>query len=251
MDGPLPDVLEEARRILAAADREGVILRLVGGIAVRLTSPSAAKGNLVRAYKDVDLVGRASQTREIRGLFESLGYAPREAFNAVHAGRRMIFLDAPDRRRVDIFLDYFEMCHRFDLRNRLGLRKETLPLADLLATKLQIVQPDERDYKDMVAILADHELGGSEREDVIDVSRVAGLCAGSWGVYKTFEVSLQRVAQALPNFASGQANEAVERRVKGLLDSMEAAPKPLRWRLRSKVGERLRWYEVPEAGDVA
>jgi hypothetical protein len=28
---------------------------------------------------------------------------------------------------------------------------------------------------------------------------------------------------------------------------METAPKTLRWRLRARVGDRLRWYELPEA----
>lgn len=90
---------------------------------MRLTSPSAGVPPLQRSYKDVDLVGRASQIRDLKKLFAFLGYVPRETFNMLQGGRRMIFNDMVSMRRVDVFLDYFEMCHKFDLRRllRVGL----------------------------------------------------------------------------------------------------------------------------------
>ena len=39
------------------------------------------------------------------------------------------------------------MCHKLDLKDRLGLDKLTIPLADLLVTKLQVVEITEREYK--------------------------------------------------------------------------------------------------------
>ena len=54
-------------------------------------------------------------------------------------------LDA-NRRRLDVFLDRFEMCHQLDLRDRLGLEPPTLPLADLLLTKLQVVETTDKDF---------------------------------------------------------------------------------------------------------
>src|SRR5579863_8569161 len=111
METPLPDLIGEAQRIARRAGESGVTLRLVGGIAVRMTSPSSMSPPLNRSYKDVDLVGRACDTGDLKKLVGSLGYTPRETFNAMQGGRRMIFNDMVNMRRVDIFLDYFVMCH--------------------------------------------------------------------------------------------------------------------------------------------
>jgi hypothetical protein len=44
-----------------------------------------------------------------------------------------------------------------------------------------------------------------------------------------------------PDLAAGAAKE-----IKRLRDRVEQAPKGLRWRTRPKVGDRARWYELPE-----
>jgi len=251
LESPLPDLLQESRRILSAAGADGITLKLVGGVAIRFSCPSSTKDSLIRGYGDADLVGRASETKKIKDLFHRLGYAPRESFNAMQGGRRLIFNDMTNKRRVDIFQDYFEMCHKFDLRQRLTLRKKTLPLADLLETKLQIVQMNDKDHRDLIALLIDHALGEEDGGEEINASHVAGLCADDWGIYKTFTVSIRKVLGSLDNYALDKADrDAAEGRAMKLLEVMEAAPKSLKWRLRARVGERVAWYENPEP-DVA
>ncbi len=248
---PLTDVSDEARRILNKASETGVALRLVGGVAVKFVSPSAVKEPLRRAYRDADFVGKGSQTKDIKGLFGSMGYVPRETFNAMQGGRRLIFNDLVNQRRIDIFQDYFEMCHKFDLRKRLELRPETLPVADLLETKLQIIQMNEKDFRDILALLIDHELADSEGSDVINAAHVVGLCANDWGIYKTFTLSLEKIIGNLDAYHLDEADrKTAESRAQKLLESIEAAPKSMGWRIRARVGERVPWYETPES-DVA
>ena len=248
MQDPVSDLIEEARRILDEASNSGVTLRLVGGVAVRLSCPSASKEPLARMYRDADLVGRGSETRKIKELFARLGYAPRETFNAMQGGRRMIFNDLANQRRVDIFQDYFQMSHKLDLRQRMALRAMTLPLADLLETKLQIVQMNDKDYKDILALLIDHEFGPDDRGEQINSGHTVGLCADDWGIYKTFTTNLQKVVENLGRFPLEKAkSDLAETRAKKLASDIESAPKTLRWRLRARIGERVAWYETPEA----
>lgn len=248
MQSPLPDVVEESKRIIQGASDSKVTLRLLGGVAVRLSSPSSLKEPLKRGYRDADFVGRSEETRKIKELFTGLGYVPRETFNAMQGGRRLIFNDMPNKRRVDIFQDYFEMCHKFDLRARLSLRPDTLPMADLLETKLQIVQMSEKDYRDILALLIDHELGTDDAGDAVNAHHVVGLCADDWGVYKTFTGSLEKVIGNLDGYRLEAADrKSAEEKAQKLLEDIEEAPKSFKWKVRARVGERVAWYETPEA----
>jgi hypothetical protein len=40
--------------------------------------------------------------------------------------------------------------------------------------------------------------------------------------------------------------QMVGARLEQLREAIEAAPKSRRWKLRARIGERRRWYEVPE-----
>ena len=52
---PLPDLVAESQRVLAAARERGVVVRLAGGLAIRHICPAAGKPPLNRQYADLDL----------------------------------------------------------------------------------------------------------------------------------------------------------------------------------------------------
>lgn len=216
-------------------------------MAVNFRCPSASKPPLSRRYVDIDLIGRRRETAKISQLFKELGYTPRERFNALH-GSRLIFNDMKNQRRVDIFLDVFQMCHRFDFRDRLGLERATISLSDLLSTKLQIVEINEKDIKDIAALLLDHELSSEELPDRVNADYIAKLCADDWGTYKTFTMNLAK----MPGFLSGigldeDQKKIVVDRAETIRSAIESMPKSTVWKIRAAVGERKRWYELPEA----
>ncbi len=244
---PLSSPVSEAERILHEAESRGVVLRLIGGTAFYMRCPSSRTGSLQRSYVDVDLVGHSKQAREIKRLFSELGYTGRDRFNAMQGDRRLIFNDLENSRRVDIFLDVFEMCHRFNLKDRLEVDAQTIPLADLLATKLQIVELNEKDMKDILSVLLDHELGHSDG-DTVNVDHLAGLCGDDWGIYKTLTTSLDKASTAVAEggLTPGQ-KELLEERIGELRRAIEEAPKSFKWKMRARVGEKVRWYLLPEA----
>jgi hypothetical protein len=225
---------EESIALTDATAAAGVDLSLLGGAAIFLHCPEAIGAGPYRELADVDGITTKSSTRDLTAVLEARGYEPDSRFNAMHGDRRMIFKGP--RGKLDIFVDVFEMCHTIDLRDRVGIEPRTLPVADLLATKLQIVELNEKDARDAAALLREHELGTGPG-DHVDVDYLSGLVASDWGLWRTLDGTLASLAELEPDVAAPAAE---------LRAAFEAAPKSRSWKLRARVGERKRWYELPE-----
>lgn len=240
------DPVAEGSRIATAAAETGVDLRLMGGVGVALRCPSASAPPLARSYADVDLAGRREDSRTILELLVRLGYRPDTQFNTLHGSSRLFLWDEANGRQVDVFLDTFQMCHRLDLSRRVQVPGDTLPLADLLLTKLQVVETNEKDLKDIAAILVDHPL--TDDDSGIDVSYLATLAAKDWGLWKTITIVAERADRfAIATTEFGRSGH-MRQQVRDLLERLAQEPKSRAWRLRDRVGERVRWYETPEEG---
>jgi hypothetical protein len=244
---PLEVPAEEAERIIGAAQAKGIVLRLFGGVAFWFRCPSAKHQTLQRNYVDIDFMGHSKQSREIKQLFASLGYIPRDKFNAIQGYRRLIFNDMEHQRRVDVFLDVFEMCHSFNFKGRLEIDGETIPLADMLVTKLQIIDVNEKDLKDMITLFADYDVGSSDKE-LINGAYLGKLCASDWGVYRTFTMNLEKLLGKVGDLSLEEdAKQLVRNRVTRVRTMIEDSPKDLRWKMRARIGEKMKWYDLPEA----
>lgn len=242
---PEKDAVDEAVRIVEETNKRNVTLRLLGGIAFHLRSPSTRHPHLKRNYVDIDFVGLRNQRKEITRLFTDLGYTPRTTFNAMNGDIRLIFNDIDNKRRIDVFLNVFEMSHKFDFTKRLKIHDTTLPLADLLLTKLQVYEITEREYKDVIALLYDHKLGETDDPTEINQQYMAKLCSIDWGLWKTVSLNLQRIKDAVPKFAP-EHQEVVITKIDQLKKRLDDEPKSMSWKLRAKVGEKVKWYELPE-----
>jgi hypothetical protein len=241
---PLEDPTAEGRRIAEAAMGAGLALRVGGGVGIALRCPSIGAAPLARRHADIDLFGRRRDSGSIADLLAGLGYEPDPQFNVLHGSKRLFFWDTQNARQVDVFLDVFEMCHRLDLSKRIDLPGETLPLADLLLCKLQIVETNEKDLVDILALVLDHPF--SEDERGINLAYIAGLAGSDWGLWKTTTLVAQRTDEHARRIEGLGARKQVHEQVRVLLERLEREPKTHGWRLRSRIGERMRWYELPE-----
>jgi hypothetical protein len=245
----LPDVVEEAERLVVAAGEAGLTVRLIGGAAVRLHGGDAFNPAFVREIRDIDLVTGKGGGRRTGEFLEAQGYVANRTFNAMHGARRLLFYDEQHGRQVDVFINTFEMCHVLPVGEHLDRDPLTLPLADLLMTKLQIVTLNAKDRSDAYAILLGHEVGAGDAER-IDAGRIAELCARDWGLYRTSQLSFERLLAALPESALDDASRAViAERIAAIVDAVERAPKSVKWKARARVGDRVRWYEEPDEVD--
>lgn len=241
---PLTDPVAEGRRIAEAAAEREVTLRVLGGVAVAMLCPSSRRPPLAREYADIDLATTASAKDEVSGLLESLGYRGDKEFNTLHGHRRLYFWDEVAQRQVDVFVDEANLCHRIALRRRLESVPLTLSLADLTVLKLQVVETNEKDFLDICALFADHDL--TPNDSGVNSAYVADLTASDWGLWRTLSMVSERSEQFALELPGFEAAELVAERLRLLRSEMEAAPKSRGWKLRARIGDRKRWYELPE-----
>lgn len=239
------DVVAEARRLMKAAAEASIPVRLLGGVAVVLRTPNIAHTALQRDVKDIDLVTPSADRWRTAQFLEANGYTPDKEFNAFQGRRRLLFFDRLHDRQLDVFVGEFSMCHVVPLAGRLELDPDTLSLADLVLTKLQIVKLNEKDRTDLYRLLLGHDVADSERG--ISAAHVAAICSRDWGLERTLMLNLERLRDGLDivSLPIGE-KELIRERLDRLADAVNRHPKSTRWRLRAVVGERVQWYEDPD-----
>lgn len=220
----------EAVGLVEQLDQLGAPARILGGVGVVLHC-----GIAHREPEDIDLVTARASRATFTQVLRERGYEANTRFNAMHGDTRNIF-QGPEGK-LDVFVGDFTMCHRLQLADRLQVDSPTLSVADLLLTKLQIVELTEKDSADLVALLVTHEVTEGPG-DAIDMTRVAAVLGDDWGYWRTATETLERVADDSPQLRA--KTEALRARI-------DAEPKSRRYKLRARIGERRRWYELPDA----
>ncbi len=216
-------------------------VRLLGGVAVNVRSRGLPPA-LMREYQDLDFASAKKSSGDLQKLMRDLGYEPHLGFNAMNGRERLLFYDNPNERQVDVFVSSFRMCHEIPLEKRLGVDEDTVPLAELLLTKLQIIELNEKDVRDTVAILLEHEV--TDDDAGVNAKQFASLCCEDWGLCRTITQNLVSVRDHLGKYEVDR--DVVAMRLDMLLERVEGTPKSRSWKLRAKIGERKRWYELPE-----
>jgi hypothetical protein len=235
----------EADRLLALAREEGAILRLLGAVAFARRCPARAhlRERLGRDYTDIDFAAYGREAPRIRAMLARAGYAEDPHVYVGSEGSRLVAEHAGIGMHIDVFFDKLEFCHTVVWKGRLEIDPETIPLAELLLQKMQIVEINEKDLIDTITLLLEFPLGDSD-DDTIDIGRVAAICAKDWGWWRTLTMNLDKVRQMAEHY--GQITEDETRRVadqvRSALDRIEAQPKSMSWKLRAKIGDRKKWY---------
>jgi hypothetical protein len=240
---PLEDTIAEAARVAEAAKQQEVGVKLLGGAGIHLHSPSAQRPPLKRKYGDLDYVISTKDRKAALAFFPSVGYEANDRFNLMQGDRRLYFYDGNNGKQVDVFIDVIRMSHVIDLRGRLGHHGPCASPSDLMLSKLQIYEVNRKDLVDLTALLLDHPIAVND-DDAIDATYVARLASEDWGLYRTLQINIEKLRHTVDELDVDQ--ELVKTRLDQLWTVVEAQPKPLKWRLRAQVGDRMRWYELPE-----
>lgn len=241
------DLLREGRRLVEVAGERGIVLRLLGGLAIGMLCPDLPPRT--RAGQDLDFASLSSGRRALGELLEAEGYLPDKTFNALYGNRQLYFMNPRSGLAVDVLIDKLHMCHTLEFADRLGRLPYTLDPMDLLLSKLQIVELNEKDADDCLRLLVTFPLAGSGEPETMDLGVFRSVVGDDWGWWRTVTGNLGRIRGVLadgprPAIAGGRLDPVAQ------LDALEAAaeeaPKTRRWRLRARIGERKRWYELPE-----
>ena len=246
----LADPVAEGRQLISQAAEQGLVMRALGGVAVFLQS-AGGQPRLVRSVKDIDLAVAKGNGKAASRVLQQASYVADEMFNALRGSRRLLYHDPRNRRHVDVFVGEFAMCHEIPLTARLDRDPLTVPREELLLSKLQVVELTGNDQGDIYNLLFHHDVGDGAGAQ-IGAAFIAGLCARDWGLWRTCQLNIERSLANLPG--SGLApdeQQTVAGRLASLKDRIDAEPKSMKWRLRSRAGDRVRWYDEPEEEDPA
>lgn len=240
---------EEGQRILAEGKRRDLHLRLLGAIAFQLHCPkySFLATKLNRFLSDIDFAAYGRERERIEKMMREFGYVDQPTVTALYGHQRMIWENRSNGLHVDIFFDKLEMNHDIPFGNRLEAEELTIPLADMLLEKMQIVHINEKDIVDTIMLLREHTIGDAAPE-TIDVRYLATLLSNEWGFYYTVTTNLRRVQDRLAIYAelSEEDRTDVSRKIQTLLKILEDEPKRLAWKLRARVGTKSKWYKDVE-----
>lgn len=249
---PVDDPLEEGLRIVGVAAERGLQVRLMGGLAFHArcrdwTAP------IQRSRRDIDLATRRKDSRPLAELMRTEGYTPDRQYNALYGHKQLYFVDEPRERPVDVLVDRLEMCHTLEFAGRLTVTEMTLPPADLLLSKLQIVKINRKDVLDLLALLSEYPLAdGDEAGAAISLRRITGIAANDWGWWRTITGNLDKLRAIAAQLEPGElefgrpSRHRPEEQVESLREAIDREPKSTRWKLRARVGERVSWYQEPE-----
>jgi len=246
----LPELVAEMHRLIAAASESQIKLRAFGGLAILEHSKNDPRF-FRRDAPDIDLIVSKDERHKLESFFRSMGYSADKQFNLLNGLRRQIYFHDSIGLHIDILVGDFEMCHKLPLEDRLHVDPVTIPLAELLLSKAQIVELNRKDAFDIISLLLNNDVG-PEKDGKIGSDRIAWLCAHDWGLHKTTSINLERVKESFLAEDLGldsEKREFVLSRIRQIQSAMEAEEKPVAWRLRDRVGTRVRWYSDVEEVD--
>jgi hypothetical protein len=258
------DLMAEARTIVDHGNEAGVVVRLTGGLAVRHYAIDLEFAE--REYSDIDLIGFKRQVSEIGEVFRDLGYVENKHVSmATGNGQLQFFMpetgpkrtqsdralpvltETPPSDHIDVFLDAMRMDHDLDFRDRLEINTYAIDPADLFLSKLQIVNLNEKDVHDVTTLVKDVYVDFQPHPGVLDLQHVAEVCAADWGLYIDVMNNIDTVVENLDDYDLSPRDAARVRRTLELAqDMMTEQAKTLRWRLRARIGKRVRWYSEVE-----
>jgi hypothetical protein len=243
------EYIEEATQIGDLAGGKGIALKVMGCCAVKIHCRKWRQFHenvLKRHVTDIDFMALSKDRERIHDLLCEIGYEQVRLMMPQHD--RLIF--EKDSFHIDVFLDQLSMCHVIDFRNRIGADSPTISLADILLEKLQIVRINEKDVKDLIVLLREHEVGEGDNE-TINATYVSRLLAVDWGFSYTATTNLTLMKdQFIETYCRGIMQEDdiidIRNKVTMLLDSIEREPKSIGWKMRARTGPKKKWYQDVE-----
>ncbi|MGO8956145.1 MAG: hypothetical protein ACLQFR_02040 [Streptosporangiaceae bacterium] len=243
------DAMTEAMDLVTAAEKEGVTVRLLGGMAVRVLCPDYPPRPSA-GLQDIDLASVTPSRKALQNFLVAQGHQPDKNFNALYGHKQLYFISAVSGRPIDVLIDRLAMCHELEFRDRITRMPHTLDPLDVLLSKLQIVKLNEKDVRDIVYLLSGYPVRHGTETGTISLDLFRPIVGDDWGWWRTVTMNLakiqeivgERAAELVPDAAKyDPAAQAVS-----LIDAAEQAPKSRRWKMRARLGDRIRWYQEPE-----
>ena len=234
-----------AIKLVEEARKQGAILRLLGAVAFSMHCPTFGylQEKAERHFTDLDFAAYYSHAGPIRDTLEKLGFLEDRETAVVYARSRLVFGDPQTMLHIDVFFDKLDFCHPIPWAGRLEVDYPTIPLAEMVLEKMQIVQLNKKDVIDTIMLVREHGIDAGD-EETINAERIARLCSKDWGLWRTVTMNLRKVVELSRGYdwLSEADRIVVEERIAQLLSAIDQEPKSTAWNLRNKIGDRVKWY---------
>ena len=235
-----PVDLDEAKRIIRAAQERDVVLRVFGGLAIQMHCKDVQFCS--RKHVDLDVVGLSRQSAQIVSIFEGMGYVRNQAIALSFGRGRMLFEKPESEDHIDVLLDRLIFEHTIDLRGRLGIEEFTISVSDLLLSKLSIARLNEKDFRDIITLLKERPFGNQDLRGAVNVDYIVRLCSKRWGLCHDVLRALGECTRMLKSYElDSDSREHALRNLDVLRTSISSSKKTTHWKLRGVVGEHMPW----------
>ncbi len=257
---PQDEFIKEVIDLVEKAQNEGVVLRVLGALAIHIHSTHCTEcivlhkaldrlGGGKPMFTDLDLMAYSKQSKKVREFFEKMGYKPDQYVNTIFGNRRNIYYHPQNHFHVDVFYDVLSFSHDVRFENgRLEKSIPTIPLEELVLEKLQIHQINRKDLVDLFVLFLAHDVSDREEENKINGKYIAEILADDWGFWYDATNNLRKVLEVLQNDpkVDKQQYEVVKERINKLLKIIDETPKTRAWEKRAKKGTSKPWYNEVE-----
>ncbi len=262
------DFINEASKLVEDASSRGVVLRILGAVAVYIHSshdPNAIDiyrrvGRFVEGaelFTDLDLAAYSKQRKDIVKFFEEFkGFKYDTMMKALYGHKRLIYFHPAGLYHVDVFFDKLEFNHDVEWgskpgKGRLELDYPTISLADIVLEKLQITKINRKDLVDLTVLLKAHDVCVGELKECVNGDYIATVLSNDWGFWYDATNNLTKLKNFVNQLAtegkiSNDVADTVKSRVDKLLSIIDSKPKTKNWISRSKVGTAKPWYREVE-----
>ncbi|MFQ6125494.1 MAG: hypothetical protein ACE5R6_12960 [Candidatus Heimdallarchaeota archaeon] len=254
-----------ACNLVEEAENDGVILRILGALAVRIHSEGFKAlhkrlerlGGNEQLFTDIDFVAYSKQRSDIRKFFEEkMNYEIDKHVLFFHGNTRLIYYPPGHKFHVDVFFDQLEFCHNIYFgskpkKGRLELDSPTIPLADIILQKTQIHEINEKDIKDIIVLLRAHEIGQTDEREYINLKYINDLLADDWEFWYEVKLNLEKVQTFAKKYSKKNLLKDddfldVNQKIQTMLESLESVKKTKKWQKRAKKGPKKQWWRDVE-----
>jgi len=248
--------MDRSERIVAVALQlatqtrtEGISLRLFGSCAVYLkcTGGSDILEINQREVKDIDAVVLRQCLPKLRQVLRKNGWHEEIELTGLSDGQRLRFL-GEGGTVLDVTVDQLRFCQTLRLENRLSLDWPTIPITDLLLSKLQISDVARNDFVDMASLLNSFEVTPSS-ESEISLARISQQCSASWRWYHATTLACARLIKISAHDVrlSPSQQALIEERAYKISTAIKFVSKSFTWKIRSLLGEFVPWQSPVES----
>jgi len=258
---------KEATGIVENAKSRGIVLRILGALAVYVHSldrPDCIQAHTTfqrngegkPMFTDLDLIAYKKQRKDVVKLLQDSGFKADSMVNWFFGDKMMVYEHPESKLHVDVFFNKLEYSHDVVFgekpgSGRLEIDSPTIAPSDIVLEKLQPHQMGRKDALDLIVLFMGHDVGEQDGKETIDGVYVGSVLSDDWGFWYDVTTNLVKVRDLTnelltQNKITREQSDRVKKAVDELSKRIDSSPKSKKWKAREKDGVSKPWFRPVE-----